>query len=217
MGQGNVLMVQPGELHERINRLVVDLPLPESAYVGSDSSMQRPDSFYLKIGWPSVDGKPGMVDIVWGLASESARFHPKVFAYREVSILGRYSPTGTMDFWDGSGFVAAYPDPLDTDAWYELWFVIHHSLNTYDLYIKGGSQFPEITSIVHSAPYRMQTKQPLDHLVLLTTAGSKVTVPKGKDPAYFDDIYIYPSAEKLNLPDNRWILIDEFEDADASN
>jgi len=173
-------------------------------------------TLYFKVGRPLVDGKPAEVDIAWGLASEAERRGEKVFNYVDLSVSGRYSTNGIMDIRDGNIYKPIHAYPLDTAVWYELWFVINHQENQFDLYIRGGSQFPDITQVFAGARYRLKTQKRIDHLVLIATTGSISTIPKGIHPAYFDDFYVYAGKKALTDPDEDWICLDDFESGDAA-
>jgi len=88
---------------------------------------------------------------------------------------------------------------LDTNTWYEVWFVIDHFTFTYKQYVKGGSQFPEQTLVYEDALYRNQTVDNLDTMLFFTSAGN-IDAVKGKDPLYFDDFYIDVTGMNLTSP-----------------
>lgn len=216
LGQGKVLQVHPGAGGERIFRLAVVLPLPEEARIVADSEPSGPATLYFKVGRPSVEGAAGEVDITWGLAAVAVRQSEDIFVYGDYSVIGCYHADGVMSIRDGSEFLQPVSHaPLATDTYYELWFVINHPANTYDLHIRGGTEFPEITLAYSGAAYRTPTLEALDRFILITTTGSALTVLKGRDPAYFDDLYLFSEGENLDRPGEGWILLDDFEDGDA--
>jgi hypothetical protein len=210
-GQGKVLMMHPGTMGEKGQLLLMSLPLSEEARIGATGKRA---TWYLRIGQPSVDGVPGDVYLSWGLASESNLNH-QFTTNNKFSLMGRNNRKGIMAFCDGKRFRKVYPSPLDTDTYYELWYVVDHERNTYDLHVRGGSQFPEITRVAKDAGYRTETSEMLDYLVLITDPGSTAGIPKGKDPGYLDDFYIYPQGERLESPDGEWILLGDFEDGET--
>jgi hypothetical protein len=187
--------------------VVMKLPLPEEARIGDSD---QPATWYLKIGRPSINGVPGEVFLSCGLVAKE-----NLKADEAFSPMALLKEDGVLLYGDGERYGEVYASPLDTDTYYELWFVMDHPRNTFDLHVRGGKQFPDITRVAKNARYRAQTSETLDYLVLTTTPGSAAGAPSGKDPGYLDDFYLFPQGERLETPGADWILLDDFEDGDT--
>jgi hypothetical protein len=216
-GQGKVLMLDPGNVDTSINRLIAYMKLPEAAQIHAINGPHRLSTVYLKIGRPEVHGVAGEVNVTLGMAAEAERRHAEIFAFPEYSVLARYAISGRMEYRDGDRYKIMYPFPFDTDTYYEIWFVIDHSNNTFDLYIRGGSQFPNVTKLATAAKYRHETLNTLDSLLLIAGTDSLNIQRGGRDPVFFDDFYAYPDGVILDSPDDRWVLLDNFETGRTDN
>jgi hypothetical protein len=211
LGQGMVLMMDPGVVDTSINRLIATLNLPKAAHIHAVDGPHQLSTVYLKIGRPSINGKPGKISARWGLAAEAERQHEEFFNYWDYSVQAGYVFSGEMEYVDDGQSKFLYPFPFDTDIYYEIWLVIDHANNSFDYYIRGGSQFPTTTKLVAAAHYQTKTRHSLDHLLLFTAADSLNVAPGGEDPVYFDDFYVSPGRLVLDAPDDGWILVDNFE------
>ncbi|MDO6693269.1 hypothetical protein Q4574_08230 [Aliiglaciecola sp. 3_MG-2023] len=90
--------------------------------------------------------------------------------------------------------------PLVPGQWYEIWYVVdnrktNHGGQTYDVYVKGGSEFPEQQKVYSHATFRMQREQPLTHFLMNCNTGPKKQ-PYGNGGLKYDDLYM---SEGLNL------------------
>lgn len=212
-GQGKVLAVDPGVSGEGTHHVTAWLGLPEGMQVTDPFPETRLSTLYFKVGRPTVGGAPGELDITWGLTTSATLSGPDdVYSYGDYSVLGRYEADGIMDIRNGGSYVDLASEALDTNVYYEIWFVIDHSLNRFTQYLRGGSDFPEQTKVFENAAYRNATFQNLDTLLLITSAGNTIDGAKGKDPAYFDSFHIDVSGENLTSPtkmaqDTRFINI----------
>ena len=196
---GKVLEVNPGVAGSGTHHVTAEFPLPAEAVIRDPFPENFLSTFYFKIGRPDVEGTPGVLDITWGLVSGSTRPNNGVFVYDNYSIVGRYDVDGVMDIYDDESYTSLMVDPLDSNTFYEVWYVIDHTANSFSQYIKGGSQYPEQTLIYSNANYRHQTLANLDHLVIITSAGNTTDV-KGMDSAYFADFFVDVSGANLFSP-----------------
>lgn len=200
-GQGKVVEVDPGISGEGTHHVTAWLTLPEELQITDPVTESKPVTFYFKVARPTVGGAPGELDITWGLSASTSLDMPgDVFSYGNYSVLGRYEKDGIMDIRDGGSYIDLATEALDTNVYYEVWFVIDHFNNTFTQYLRGGADFPTQTMVYENAAYRNETFENLDTVLLITSAGNTVDGAKGKDPAYFDDLYIDLAGENLTSP-----------------
>jgi hypothetical protein len=206
-GAGKVLEVYPGRFADPPGstlNFTVDLKLDAAAQI--EAVENQYSTMYFKVGRPLVDGLPGECDITFGLATEAARDSTtNIFGYGSYSVLGRYEKDGIMDIRDSGSYVNLTETALGTQEYYQVWYVIDHWNNTFKQYIQGGTEFPTQTLIYPTdsnpdAGYRNLTLDNLDYILLITSAGDATNGAKGKDPIYFDDFYINPTAADLTSP-----------------
>jgi hypothetical protein len=226
-GQGKVLcMVTPiggetGPAHSSIIYPLGDLAIKDDLF-----NIDKRQTVYFKLMRPLVDGGPGELDTTIGLmsstvwAKESGVFPPvneepdTIPSYGSYSTIVRYERDGIFDVWDGT---PRYHDCSDTaqeaNVWYEVWMVHSHGRNTYQVYIKGGSDFPEQTLVTNeavideftthfagnTAHYRVRTFEDLDWFMVRPNGGS-ISLARGKDNTYLDDFYIDNDGENLSSP-----------------
>ncbi len=211
--QGKVLELDPGvpsDLGQ--GNTTLERALPEGQQIVDNFANPNKSTFYFKYARPIVEGVPAQSDTTWGMVSEAARDTTTgIFAYGSYSVLGRTEIDGIIDIRDGSTYANLTAAALNTEVWYEIWFVVDHSNNTFTQYIKGGTDFPELTQLPFTitvddmpvnkteAAYRFATFANLDSLLFVTTTGTQAAL-KGQDPVYFDDFYIDVNAENLTSP-----------------
>ena len=226
LGQGQVLEIYPGvplstsSLNHTTTRSLSD----DQAIKFSATSVS---TFYFKVGRPLVNGVPGEADLTWGLAAEpesrtntDGTINP-LHAYGSYSVLGRIETNGGIDIRDGGNYInlqdTAAGEAMDTQTWYEFWFVVNTLTNTSQQYIRGGTDFPEITKMTWdgnpdgNAGYRFETGAPLDTILFITSAGA-VDATKGKDAMYVDDFYVDHTGENLTSPTLSGLVALDFED-----
>jgi len=122
---------------------------------------------------PLVAGVPGEADITWGLADSTTRSAAgSPLAYGAYSVLGRIETNGIIDIRDGGSYKDLAVAPLETEAWYEFWFVVDHFTNTFTQYVKGGTDFATQTKVFEGAAYRNATVNNLDTMLFITSAGN---------------------------------------------
>ncbi|MGY8695724.1 MAG: hypothetical protein ACKVGW_16215, partial [Verrucomicrobiia bacterium] len=219
--QGNVLELNPGVPTEAgQGNTTLERAIPAAAQIVDPFPATTKSTFYMKYRRPIVSGSPAEADTTWGMVAEAARNgETGIHSYGSYSVLGRTEIDGIIDIRDGGDYLNLTDAALETETWYEFWFVVDHSNNEFTQYIKGGTDFPTQTQLpvdaAITAQYRNQTLDPLSTILLITTTGGADN-RKGKDPVYFDDFYIDLAGENLNSPgavpqSMQWQQIDNME------
>lgn len=98
-----------------------------------------------------------------------------------------------------------YAKPMETSVWYDIWLVVNNAKaleggQTYDVYIRGGSEFPLQTKVYTGADFRMKRELPIIYFFATCNTGSKKT-PYGNGGLKYDDLYIKKGVD-LSLPKN---------------
>lgn len=86
--------------------------------------------------------------------------------------------------------------PLQTDTWYEAWLVADNRKaneggQKYDVYLRGGDEFPEQLKVYVEADFRMKRELPLIYFLANCNTGP-VDNPYGNGGLRYDDIYMAP-------------------------
>ena len=230
--QGNVLAIHPGVPLGTDNlNFGVGYSLPQDQQIVDPIFQSEFTTFYFRIARPLVQGVPGEADMTWGLlpATDSTTMdnltETSSYNYGAYSVLGRIEANGGIDIHAASETSTTYYNLMDVDAgeamdtqtYYEIWFVIDHYTNNFQQYIRGGTDYPEQTlvtwgpgftpppermasDVVDTATYRNRSLNPLDTVYFRTSAGNTNTGFKGKDAMYVDDFYIDLTGMNLNSP-----------------
>ena len=220
LGQGNVLEIYPG-----VPLSTSSLNHTTTRSLSDDQSIKiLPEfsTFYFRIARPLVNGVPGEADMTWGLVTDTAKGENPIHAYGSYSVLGRLEANGGIDIRDGGSYINLQDvnagEGMDTQTWYEFWFVVNHLNNTFEQYIKGGTDFPVQTKMTWdgnpdgNAGYRNETGEPLDTILIITSAGN-IDLIKGKDAMYVDDFYVDLTGRNLNSPGRpSGLVVLDFED-----
>lgn len=234
LGQGKVLALDPGvplptttdSLNHTIERAV---PEEQQIWVTNPKA-----TFYFKVGRPLVAGNPGEADLTWGMAASGERATADgPLGYGQYSVLGRIEIDGRIDIRgataDGTNYfnLMTEDDGIETQTYYEIWFVVDYLTNTFEQYVKGGTNYPEQTKMtwagfdpqtraegmVDKGLFRAEPDTPLDTILFISTAGNPSDGIKGKDPMYIDDLYIDPTGENLTSPSGpTGLVVLDFED-----
>ena len=85
-------------------------------------------------------------------------------------------------------------EPFDTDIWYEIWLVINNKKKSeggqrYDIYIRGGTEFPFQQKVYTAADFRIKREQPLIYFQATCNSGP-VEEPFGNGGLRYDDLYM---------------------------
>ena len=199
-GSGSALAIHPGvaSTTDSLNQ-TIEFAIPSALQVTDPVTESKPVTFYFKMARPLVAGVPGEADITWGLADSTTRSAVgSPLAYGAYSVLGRIETNGIIDIRDGGSYKDLAVAPLETEAWYEFWFVVDHFTNTFTQYVKGGTDFATQTKVFEGAAYRNETVNNLDTMLFITSAGN-TDGAKGKDNTYLSD-FSMSDGENLTSP-----------------
>lgn len=88
----------------------------------------------------------------------------------------------------------AYAKPMETNTWYEVWSVVNNSElseggQKYDVYIRGGKEFPTQQKVYTGADFRMKRELPITSVYATCNAGPLDT-PYGNGGVKYDDLYM---------------------------
>ena len=91
---------------------------------------------------------------------------------------------------------------LEPGQWYKIWYVVNNAPKkqggqTYDVYLQGGSEFPEQTLVYKNASFRMQREWPLTYFLMNCNTGP-LDKPYGNGGLKYDDIYMTKGIELTN-------------------
>jgi len=84
--------------------------------------------------------------------------------------------------------------PMETDTWYEVWSVVNNSKKseggqTYDVYIRGGEEFPTQQKVYSGADFRMKRELPIIYFYATCNTGP-AEKPYGNGGLRYDDLYM---------------------------
>ncbi|MEO0337873.1 MAG: hypothetical protein AAF242_01535 [Bacteroidota bacterium] len=84
--------------------------------------------------------------------------------------------------------------PLEPNTWYEVWMVVNNASRaeggqSYDVYLKGGREFPEQVQVYSQADFRMQREQALIYFLTNCNTGP-IDNPYGNGGLRYDDLYM---------------------------
>lgn len=93
-----------------------------------------------------------------------------------------------------NGKTQTYARPMETNTWYEIWTVVNNNKladggQKYDVYIKGGSEFPSQQKVYTGADFRMKRELPINYFYA-TCNGGPLDTPYGNGGVRYDDLYI---------------------------
>ena len=95
--------------------------------------------------------------------------------------------------------------PLQTNTWYEVWYVVNNAPvkkggQRYDVYVRGGDEFPSQRRVFQNADFRMQRELPLIYFLTNCNTGP-ADAPYGNGGLRYDDLYM-AEGEILSAPKN---------------
>ncbi len=144
-----------------------------------------------------------LVDIVWGTSPTDMPA-----SYGDFSSALRLELDGIFDYREGSdGYVEIDGASSTEMTWYETWLVVDVATNTYDAFIKGGTEFPDVTQVVNDAAFRNQSTDPQNRFYARITTGA-IDNPKAVDKVWFDDIFVDLSGQNLTTPGDDVVIPD---------
>jgi hypothetical protein len=136
-----------------------------------------------------------LVDVVWGTSPTA-----EPASYGDYSSALRWEIDGIFDYREGSdGYPEVANGSSTADVWYETWFVLNSTNQTYDAYIKGGTEFPEQTQVATGAAFRKQGTDPQNRFYVRMSTGD-ITNPKSVDKVWIDDVTVDTAGENLTTP-----------------
>lgn len=196
-----ILSVFPGTLIEGVINSHSYKPLPSPIVDNFPNATLS--TLFFRIARPTVmvDGVevPAEQDLTFGLTSivEPA-------SYGSYSVVCRFQPDGILDAHDGS-YADTDTEAFVTKNWYSVWYIIDHSNNSFKVYVQGGPQYPQQTLVYPhdgnpDAQYRLDTYDDLVNFYVITSTGSVAKGAAGRDPTYFDDVYVDVNAANLTDP-----------------
>jgi hypothetical protein len=201
--QGNVLAINPGvpSMMNSLNQ-TIERAIPAELQIVNPITESKPVTLYFRLGRPLVSGSASEADLTWGAVADEARgTEAGLFGYGSYSFVGRIETDGIIDIRDQSA-TPRYQNlstvPLETQIWYEIWFVVDHFNNTFSQYVTGG-EYTTQTLVYTDAEYQHKTTENLDTLLFITAAGGTSEI-KGKDDMYLDDFYIDVGGVNLTSP-----------------
>ena len=130
------------------------------------------------------------IDILMGISDLSV-----VDAYGDYENgLRIYFQYNQMEARSGGTYERIGDDLLQLNTWYEAWTVIDNATDTYDVYLQGGSNYPELTLLASDIPFRNGTSGSiLSYAVSYNTDWCEGTF-------YLDDLYVDPPGVNLTRP-----------------
>lgn len=142
-------------------------------------------TLYARFAYDSPD-----IDIVFGVSDQSV-----VDEYSDYETgLRVYAAFNQLEARSGDKYVVLSKDFLELGSWYEVWTVVDNTRDTYDIYLRGGSNYPLQTQVGEDVPFRNGTGQSLARFaVSFNGALSDGTF-------YLDDVYLDPSGLNLSRP-----------------
>jgi hypothetical protein len=166
---------------------------------------------YVRIAQPLGEGGIfSIINNVWGVAPAALDTIPN---FNDFSALMRIEHTvhnydvydGTID--SGTGRAKGYQNvatELTMEEWYEIWITIDHNNSSFAVYIRGGSEFPEVTKAYPAgegemAGYRNLTFDPMETFMIIATTGT-IGDARSVDNFYVDDIYVDATGHNLTSP-----------------
>ncbi len=85
-------------------------------------------------------------------------------------------------------------EPFDINTWYEIWAVINNKKKSeggqqYDVYIRGGTEFPFQQKVYTAADFRIKRELPLIYFQATCNSGP-IEEPFGNGGLRYDDLYM---------------------------
>jgi hypothetical protein len=93
--------------------------------------------------------------------------------------------------------------PMQINTWYEVWYVVNNEKvskggQCYDVYLRGGDEFPQQQSVYSKADFRMQRELPLIYFMANCNTGP-ADAPYGNGGLLYDDLYM-AAGKVLTVP-----------------
>lgn len=134
------------------------------------------------------------IDMVFGLSDVA---NPAAYNDYETGL--RFFDDGIIEARDQGSYVDLAEDFTQMETWYELWVVVDNGSDTYDVYLRGGSNFPTRTLLRTGSKFRNGTTSSLVSFLLALNTGT-ASDPKGPSTFYLDDLHVDLSGVNLTRP-----------------
>lgn len=132
---------------------------------------------------PEIDAVFGISDLplvdAWGDYETGLRIH--------------YEQT-VMEARSGGQYVPIGSDFLQLETWYEAWTVVDNAADTYDVYIRGGSNYPQLTLLKSDIPFRNGTSSTIGSFAISFNSDYC------EGTFHFDDLHVDPTGTNLSRP-----------------
>jgi rhamnogalacturonyl hydrolase YesR len=135
-----------------------------------------------------------IIDLVLG-ASDVAT--PSSYGDYETG-LRLHTASNRFEARSGNTYQEISDDLVQLETWYEVWTVINNADDTYDVYVRGGSNFREQTLLRANIPFRNGTSQSILRYVLTLNPSQGNASSRGS--VCFDDLAIDLSGVNLTRP-----------------
>ena len=128
-----------------------------------------------------------------------------------IQVTDRYENDGILRVRSGGDYfnitnpnTGLTANPLEEDTWYEIWLVVNNGGRasggqTYDVYLRGGEEFPEQTKVFDHAFFRVNRETSLLNFVSISNSGPNDADFYGTGALSFDDIFLH-NGEVLTSP-----------------
>lgn len=88
----------------------------------------------------------------------------------------------------------SYASPMQPGRWYEIWTIVDNRPladggQKYDVYIRGGDEFPSQQKVYTGADFRMKRELPITS-IYATCNGGPIDTPYGNGGVRYDDFYM---------------------------
>jgi hypothetical protein len=195
----NVAYVSPGLNPD--NRVCPQINLPITAGDGETLTLY----FRIMSFGPNKDVNFGVTDTPQELIAQSwGEFEAQLYIKNAGTGIGVRNGSVVQD-WDLT---------YSHNVWYEYWIVMRNNVgveaDTFDVYMRGGSEFPQQQLVAQAANFRNGTITGLTKFMLIAYYGSEAS-PLGADPVAFDDIHV-AAGQVLSTPgeaSNTWAGYEE--------
>lgn len=171
-----VFSIDTGHRTEGVYRATVPIPLIPEGAVGT---------VYQRFAYTDPE-----IDVVFGLTDA-----PAVVEWGDYETgLRIYFSLNQLEARRGDRYVPVDDDLLQLETWYEVWTVVDNAEDTYAIYIRGGSNYPERVLLAGEIPFRNGTSAALTGYALSYNARHC------EGSFHLDDLFVDPSGVNLTRP-----------------
>lgn len=131
------------------------------------------------------------IDVVFGISDV-----PVVDNYGDYENgLRIYFDHNQMEARAGGKYTSIGKDLLQLETWYEAWTVIDNAADTYDVYLRGGSNYPQQVLLQSDIPFRNGTSSEIRSYAI------SYNTQYCEGSFYLDDLFVDTSGANLSRPD----------------